>query len=267
MGYYDPPAVGGDKARLQEETAGGLGWLLPAAVAAVLVALLLVFSPILRGGTAPDVVEKASVLVTVKAGQKELQGSGFIFNADGYIATNRHSITGSEAEPQGPVECQVLLHSGTAQRKPLTARVVTWGRGAIGNPDDMANDYAILKVESDSPLPYLKIADSRKAKKTQRVFAAGFPLGSARDSSGNGPGLVIQDGAVRDLLQTRGGGGIAAIDHSARLKPGMSGGPLVDVRGAVLGIDCQTQEAAASNYAIPAHRLADIWRQYGAHGA
>jgi S1-C subfamily serine protease len=263
MAYYAPPAIGGDVADQYRETGGGLGWLLPALLGLVILALLIAFSPIVRGG-GPANLERSCVLVLVETGpSKGNVGSGFIFNSDGYVMTNRHVLSGGDGEPRGSEKVTVVLSSGTPRKTVLPARVVTWGRGAIAGPQALANDYAVLKVESPKPLACLRIADSRHAKRAERVYAAGYPGGFDRATSGNGPGLAIQDGAIRDLMRDE-AGGLVCIDHSATLKQGNSGGPLTNTRGDVLGINEAIKEDTGSNLAIPTHRLADVWRQYGA---
>jgi len=263
MAYYNPPAIGGTKAQRPEEVTSGWGWVLPVLVAAGLVALLLAWSPIIGGGSGRvgDLLQDACVLVLAPPSSA---GSGFIINTEGYIVTNRHVITGGEREPQGGMECIVVRQSGTPRKQSLKARLVDWGHGPIASADEIANDWAILKVDPPQPLPFLRIADSRKARATQPVYAAGYPGGPGNAAVGENPLLTIQEGTIRRMEPGQ-GGGIVRIDHSATLKDGSSGGPLVDVGGAVLGINNQINAAAGSNFAIPTHRLPDVWRRYAGH--
>ncbi|MBM3498402.1 MAG: trypsin-like peptidase domain-containing protein [Armatimonadetes bacterium] len=261
MAYYNPPAVGGDRAVPVGPAQGGLGWLLPVAIALVLAGLMFAFSPLMVNG---DGWEKACVLVLVETepGSGAL-GSGFVFSPKGYIMTNRHVLAKGEGEPKGEIECEVVLNSGTPSKQVLPARAVDWGRGPATGPQTMANDWAVLKVESQKPLQYLPVADSGGVTRETKVVAAGFPGGFDRAASGNGPSLAVQEGIIRDLVMDQ-GGGVVVFDHSATVKHGNSGGPLMTADHRVIGINTAINEESAANYAIPTHRLVDVWRKYGA---
>jgi serine protease Do len=84
-------------------------------------------------------------------------GSGFIISEDGFIVTNNHVIEQAD-------EVRVELYTGGE----LTAEVV--GR-------DPRTDIALLKVESDEPLPFVEFGDSDAAKVGEWVLAIGNPLG------------------------------------------------------------------------------------------
>ena len=135
-------------------------------------------------------------------------GSGFLISADGYIVTNNHVIDGAD-------EINVELYSG----KTLSAKV-------IGT--DPNTDIAVLKVESDEPLPFVPFGDSDKMRVGDWVMAVGNPLGQGFSvSSGivSARGRALQ-GSYDDYIQT-----------DAAINRGNSGGPLFDMDGEVIGVN------------------------------
>ncbi len=135
-------------------------------------------------------------------------GSGFVVSADGYIVTNNHVIDGAD-------EIEIEFYSG--QRLP--AKVVG---------TDPNTDIALLKVDSDEPLPFVKFGDSDKARVGDWVLALGNPLGQGFSASS---GIVSArnrelSGTYDDYLQT-----------DAAINRGNSGGPLFNLDGEVVGVN------------------------------
>ena len=135
-------------------------------------------------------------------------GSGFIIDSGGYIVTNNHVI--NEAD-----DITVILQDETN----LKAEVV--GR-------DAKTDLALLKVESDRPLPYVKWGDSSTARVGDWVIAIGNPFGLGGTVTA---GIIsatarnINSGPYDDYLQT-----------DASINRGNSGGPLFNLKGEVIGV-------------------------------
>lgn len=135
-------------------------------------------------------------------------GSGFVISEDGYIVTNNHVI--AEAD-----EIEIEFFSGET----LTAKVI--GR-------DPKVDIALLKVESDQPLPYVSFGDSDIMRVGDWVMAMGNPLGQGFSVSA---GIVSArnralSGTYDDYLQT-----------DAAINRGNSGGPLFNMDGQVIGVN------------------------------
>jgi serine protease Do len=135
-------------------------------------------------------------------------GSGFIVSADGYIVTNNHVI---ESADEISVE---LYHGGN-----LEAKLV--GR-------DTRTDIALLKVESDDPLPFVEFGDSDTAKVGDWVLAIGNPLGQ---------GFSVSAGIVSARNRTLQGSYDDFIQTDAAINRGNSGGPLFDMNGRVIGVN------------------------------
>ncbi len=153
-------------------------------------------------------------------------GSGVIFDANGWILTNRHVVSGSD-------KITVALKDG---------RTFT---GTIYGIDTLT-DLAIVKVEG-SGLPVAPMGDSSALQVGQLAIAIGSPLGTYTNSvtsgivSALGRSITIGTLSLTNLIQT-----------DASINPGNSGGPLVDGKGTVIGIDTATASGAQGiGFAIP----------------
>lgn len=135
-------------------------------------------------------------------------GSGFIISPDGYIVTNNHVI---ESADEISIE---LFHGGN-----LDAHIV--GR-------DTRTDIALLKVESEEPLPFVEFGDSDAAKVGDWVLAIGNPLGQ---------GFSVSAGIVSARNRTLQGSYDDFIQTDAAINRGNSGGPLFDMSGGVIGVN------------------------------
>jgi len=166
--------------------------------------------------TVVDTVGPAVLMVSRKknngnAGEQAGAGSGVIIAPDGYILTNNHVVQGAEG-------LSVTLQDGTIHEAVL-----------IGT--DPATDLAVIRA-GGSDLPYAVLGDSAKLKVGQLVIAIGNPFGFNSTVS---TGVVS---ALGRALRSREGRLIEnIIQHTAPLNPGNSGGPLVDSRGRVVGIN------------------------------
>lgn len=140
--------------------------------------------------------------------RSEALGSGFVISEDGYIVTNNHVIEGAD-------EITIEFFSG----EKLPAKVVG---------TDPKTDIALLKVESDRPLPFVTFGNSDLMRVGDWVVAMGNPLGQGFSVSA---GIVSArnrelSGTYDDYLQT-----------DAAINRGNSGGPLFNTDGQVIGVN------------------------------
>lgn len=141
----------------------------------------------------------------------EGSGSGFIIDQSGFIVTNNHVVEGAR-------QIEVTLTDGRS----VTGRVVG---------TDPATDLALVKIPADG-LPVALFGDSDKLLAGQLVIAIGNPLGFQNTVS---TGVVS---ALGRSIRTDSGRLVEnVIQTDVSLNPGSSGGPLVDSRGRVVGVN------------------------------
>jgi len=168
--------------------------------------------------------------------QKEVgSGSGFIISSDGLIVTNQHVVSDSKAS------YIVLLNDGKRFPAKILAR-------------DVRQDMAVLKIEARG-LPTLSLGDSDTVKIGQTAIAIGNSLGEFRNTASVG----IISGLARNI--TAGGGGVVealegVIQTDAAINQGNSGGPLLNLRGEVVGVNVAIAQGAQSvGFAIPINKV------------
>lgn len=204
-----------------------------------------------------DLDELANVvrrsLVQVAAGRQG-GGSGVIFSADGLVVTNAHVVSGKSG--RGTLkEFQVTLPSSAVASATVLAK-----------DDDI--DVAVLRIapydgQHDGKLSNLhpiELGDSKNLRPGQWVMAMGYPWGVAGAAAG---GIVI--GAGSDLPEEPGAGKDWVVVDLA-LRPGQSGGPLVDHQGRLIGMSTM-MAGLEVGMAIPAHVIAEFVASVHAGGA
>jgi serine protease Do len=177
-------------------------------------------------------------------------GSGFIFDARGYILTNNHVV-------QNAVNVTVVMLDG----REFTAEVVG---------TDPNTDVAVLRVTpTNAALPVIEFGDSEQLRVGDWVIALGNPLGLTFTATA---GIVSAQGRdIGILQQTVGPTALEAfIQTDAAINPGNSGGPLVDLHGRVVGINTAIESATGfftgAGFAIPitlARKVANDLLEYG----
>ena len=199
---------------------------------------------------AAEAVSPAVVTITVRGGEPTDPfsppatgvGSGIIYDAGGWVLTNRHVVADA-------TEVTVELQDG----RELTASVY----GV-----DTLTDLAIVKIDATG-LPAARIGDSSALKPGQIAIVIGSPLGTFTNSvtsgviSALGRELVVSDPVTGERRELRN-----LVQTDAAINPGNSGGPLVDASGAVVGVStAYAQQAQGIFFAIPINIAKPIMRQ------
>jgi len=172
---------------------------------------------------------------TQKLGNEWSIGSGFIVDSTGYIVTNYHVIGNTESE------VYITLYGGDTVK----------GRTVWANSD---LDLAIVKIEV-AGLPYMKLGDSTNITIGELVYAIGNPLGfefqrtvTSGIVSGTNRSINLNGTYMEDLIQT-----------DASINSGNSGGPLVNKKGEVIGINTiKVESAEGIGFAIPVNQIKPI---------
>jgi serine protease Do len=168
-------------------------------------------------------------------------GSGVIVDAKGYIVTNRHVVEKADRirvklkdDPPG------VLHD---------AKV-------IGS--DQETDLAVIKIESEKPLPVAKLGNSESMEVGDWVLAVGSPFGLSETVTA---GIVSAKG--RNIVPNR--QFQSFIQTDAAINPGNSGGPLVNMAGEVIGINTailtDTNAYAGVGFAMPSNTVVNVYNQ------
>ncbi len=135
-------------------------------------------------------------------------GSGFVISEDGFIVTNNHVIDKAD-------QIEIEFFSGDTLEATL-----------IGT--DPKTDIALLKVESDEPLPFVSFGDSDIARVGDWVVAVGNPLGQ---------GFSVSAGIISARERALSGSYDDFIQTDAAINRGNSGGPLFNTEGDVIGVN------------------------------
>lgn len=179
-------------------------------------------------------------------------GSGFVYSEEGLILTNAHVVEGRKSRKRKDGDLKVTLQDGRS----FPAEVVN---------TDRLSDLAVVKVLGldDEKLPTVEFGDSTKVRLGEWVIACGSPLMLQN---------TVTAGIVSCVERKRTELGIPGsrtdyIQTDAAINVGNSGGPLVNLRGEVIGIN--TIKAAAADsiaFAIPIETAKFVIKQIQRHG-
>ena len=173
--------------------------------------------------------------------QQQGQGSGFITRSDGVVLTNAHVVEGAS-------EVSVTLPDGRS----FSGKV-------LGS--DPLTDVAVVKVVA-SRLPVAPLGDSAKLRPGEWAIAIGNPLGLDN---------TVTAGIISAIQRTNAlgeGQRVPYIQTDAAVNPGNSGGPLINDRGQVIGINTAIRQApgAGLSFAVPINVARQIAAQIVARG-
>ncbi|GJQ50713.1 putative serine proteinase DegP [Candidatus Kuenenia stuttgartiensis] len=161
-------------------------------------------------------------------------GSGVIIDEDGYIVTNEHVVSRASK-----------LNVRLADGKNYEATMIS---------SDPVTDLAVLKIESESPLPYVKMGTSKDLMIGETVIALGNPFGLE-----NSVTIGVLSAKNRTFTFSGEYGNLeynGLIQTDALINPGNSGGPLINIDGELIGINTAiVNHAQGIGFAIPVDKV------------
>jgi putative serine protease PepD len=180
------------------------------------------------------------------SGSQSAEGTGFVYDTKGDIVTNQHVISGAST-------VKVKFSDGS-----------TYTASVVGS--DSATDIAVLHVNApSSKLDPLTLADSSKVAVGDGVVAIGNPFGLDGTVTSGIVSAVGREISSPDDTPIEG-----AIQTDAAINHGNSGGPLLDLRGEVIGITSQIQSEGGGNdgvgFAVPSNTVKSIASQLISNG-
>ena len=188
------------------------------------------------GGQAPDQGDDGGQV-------RESLGSGFIVDSKGYIITNFHVIEKAD-------KIYVKLATDPDSQD--------FGRPARVIGSDKATDLAVIKIDTGSALPTVKLGNSDETRVGDWVEAIGSPFALAQTVTAgiiSAKNRTIEPGAPGQFQHF--------IQTDAAINPGNSGGPLLDMNGNVIGVNTAiyTQSAGYQGigFAMPSNTVADVY--------
>jgi serine protease Do len=168
-------------------------------------------------------------------------GSGVIVDSKGYIVTNRHVIEKAD-------RIRVAFQNDPPG--------VQHDAKVIGS--DQETDLAVIKIDTDKPLPAAKLGNSDSMEVGDWVLAVGSPFGLSETVTA---GIVSAKG--RSIVPNR--QFQSFIQTDAAINPGNSGGPLVNMAGEVIGINTailtDTNAYAGVGFALPSNTVVSVYNQ------
>ncbi len=195
-------------------------------------------------GAAEDSSRKEAALIV----RQHAIGAGVIVDPDGYIITNAHVVEGAQR-----IRVVLAVKPPTFEDLPGAGKVQVLNAKIIGTQKQ--TDLALLKVEA-SDLPALPLRVDRPPQPGELVFAVGSPEGLQ-----NSVTMGVVSSAWR---QPDPDNPMVYLQTDAPINPGNSGGPLVDVNGAVVGLNTFILSSAGGNeglgFAIPARVVDFVYR-------
>ena len=160
-----------------------------------------------QSASATNIYERVNpAVVTVRV--NEGHGSGFIVSTDGYIVTNAHVVKGASSV------VTVMMADGKTE---LTADVVGFAKDGV--------DLALLKINGKRKLPTVKFGNARSVKVGDTVYAIGTPRFEELHNT-------LTRGIVSGIRENG-----SSLQIDASINSGNSGGPLLNDRGEVIGVN------------------------------
>lgn len=188
--------------------------------------------------------------------RRQQSGSGVIVDAQGYIVTNAHVVSGAR-------NLKVVIAFSESHRS-ATSILKSKGKLLDGRVIgiDSETDLAVLKIQSETPAPFLELGNSDSLRPGQIVLAFGSPLGLDNSVSMGVISAVARQLKPEDPM--------IYVQTDAPINPGNSGGPLVDTDGRVVGINTSIYSYSGGSegigFAAPSNIVRNVYEQLRKNG-
>ena len=175
--------------------------------------------------------------------ERDALGSGFIVDPKGYIITNNHVVEGAD-----DIYVKLSTDPDTTDH----------GRPAHVIGVDKATDLAVIKIDTDKPLPTVKLGNSDNTQVGEWAIAIGSPFALSQ---------TVTAGIISAKNRTIDPGVAGQFQHfiqtDAAINPGNSGGPLVNMNGEVIGVNTailtQSSGYQGVGFAMPSNTVAQVY--------
>jgi hypothetical protein len=194
----------------------------------------------------PEVVQKVNratvyLRVTLPDGRIS-QGSGFFGVEPNIVLTNAHVVGMLQPESRRPQNIEVVLNSGGADERKLTAALLGVDRNV---------DLAVLRVTGRDLPPPLPVRSAQNLQLSQLVYVFGFPFGADL-----GKEITLSPSSVSSLRREH--GVLTKVQVNGGMHPGNSGGPVVDAYGNVIGVAVSVLRFTQINFAVPGDQVCAV---------
>lgn len=175
-------------------------------------------------------------------------GTGFFVSADGYLVTNKHVV-----DREG-VDYSIVTDAGETYDVKVVAK-------------DPTLDVAILKVDADGEFPFLNFADIRDLRLGESVIA----IGNALAEFPNSVSVGVVSGLSRDIVAGDGFSLVESLEGviqtDAAINRGNSGGPLLNTKGEVVGVNVAVAGSGENiGFALPSNVVSSVYNSVSEHG-
>ena len=198
---------------------------------------------------APETVQKVkkatAFIKVVMNDDLKATGSGWFGLKGGTVVTNAHVVDMLQPYSKDPKKVEVVINSGMPDEKTFLGQVIGVDRD---------NDLALLSVSGqpkDWPEP-LPLSPSSALSELQHVFIFGYPLGESL-----GREISVNESQISAFRRNE-VGNLRYVQVAGGMHPGNSGGPVVDTRGAVIGVSVSVLRGTMINFAVPGDKVRQL---------
>jgi S1-C subfamily serine protease len=199
-------------------------------------------------------LKAATVFLKIEENGETANGTGFVIKTDGqtaYLVTNHHVIDMSEGKPRTFTNPKITAIFGSGTKKEQTVRAEVLA-------NDPKHDLAVLRAGGVRDLPAaIDYGQEIELIETMPIYIFGFPLGEMLATGKGNPAITVGKGSVSSV-RLNDKGDVATVQIDGDISPGNSGGPVVDVKGRLVGIAAATIRTRRIGFAIPSTELTSL---------